>query len=175
MRRARAVETISLLKRYIIELGVDRSLTSPLDDILMAFAEAERGRLLPLFEPKRVGHKLPTELGRLYVMARVSLVMDLFLEAGLKKEKAAREVATALRKQRFPIKGNLGVPAWRTVIGWREKLRKKDGSGADSFAKFIYGIERETYLVSVKKGQLDPKACAKRELEMISRSLDEAR
>jgi hypothetical protein len=169
--RRRALETIDYLKRHLPELGVDRSLTRSLDDIHMAFAEAERGRIVSLFEPKQVGHKLPTELSRLYVMAKASLAMDLLMAAKVKKEKAAREVAKVLRKHGFPFKGNLDVPAWRTVVGWREKLRKKRASGADSYGKLIYRLESEAYQDLIKEGHLDPKARAELELEMVGQSL----
>ena len=168
-----AIETIDCLKRHLLQLGVDRSLTRPLNDIAIAFAELERGRLLPLFEPKQLGHKPPTDLNRLYVMAKASLAIDLLMAAKVKRDRAAREVATVLRKHGFPIKGKLRVPAWKTVIGWREKLRKSGGSKADAPGKFIYQVENETYAALIKDRHVDPKALAKLELKRLGQSLED--
>src|SRR5262245_41375258 len=79
--RARAVAVIELIERHLDDLGIERSLTSPLGDIYLALAEAERGVLDPLFKPKPLSSRPPTTFAMLWVMMKASLAIDLFMAA----------------------------------------------------------------------------------------------
>lgn len=159
--RTRAREVIDLLRRHLDELGVDRSLTRPLADIQMAFSEAERGRVVPLFEPEPLKGRPPAELRRLFVMAKVALAIDMLMKAGRKKEEAAREVVKKLRKYGVPIKGKKDIQEWETVVRWREDLAKAGrGAGWHNLDWDLYGglylLEKEGRLRFIKDGSADP-------------------
>jgi hypothetical protein len=169
--KARTVAVIDLLKRHLDDLGVKPSLTRSLDDLYLAFAEAKRGRLVALFAPTKVGHRLPMELSRLFAVTRAALAIDLLMAGKQSKEKAAREVATKLRQHNFPIEGKLDVPDWRTVVGWREKLRKARGHPDVIWYGKGYLLERKSLLALVTEKHVDPRVLAERQLEMIRQSV----
>jgi hypothetical protein len=169
--RTRAVAVIELLGRHLKELGIERSLIRPLADLNRAFAESNRGRLDPLFQPVLLKHRQPTSLGQLWAMALASVAIDLLMAGKLRKENAAREVAKALRKFNFPIENKRGVPDWKTVIGWREALRKAKGHPDVLWYGHFYRLQREAGLSLVRAQNLDPKALAKQVLERLRRSL----
>lgn len=173
--RTRAWEVIDLLRRHLDELGVDRSLTRPLADIQMAFSEAERGRVDPLFEPEPLKGRPPAELRGLFVMAKVALAIDMLMKAGRKKEEAAREVVKKLREYKVPIKGKKDIQEWKTVLGWREDLAKAGrGAGQHNRDWDLYGVfyllEKEGRLRLVEEGDADPKAEAMRQLDLARSS-----
>jgi hypothetical protein len=168
--KTRAIDTIALLKDHLVELGVEPSLTRPLDDILDAFAEAERGRMLPLFMPKAIHHRPPLELSQLSIMTRASLAIDLLMEAKQTKEKAAREVVKKLREYGIPIGGKLEKPEWKTVVGWREKLRKAHGHPDVVWCGSFYRLRKDALLRSVEEDGLAPRNLADRELESLDPS-----
>lgn len=173
--RTRAREVIDLLQRHLDELGVDRSLTRPLADIQMAFSEAERGRVDPLFKPEPLKGRRPAELRRLFVMAKVALAIDMLMKAGRKKEEAAREVVRKLREYKVPIKGKKDIQEWKTVIRWREDLAKAGrGAGQHNRDWDLYGVfyllEKEGRLRLVEEGDADPKAEAMRQLDLARSS-----
>ena len=173
--RTRAREVIDLLRRHLNELGVDRSLTRPLADIQMAFSEAERGRVDPLFEPEPLKGRRPAELRRLFVMAKVALAIDMLMKAGRKKEEAAREVVRKLREYEVPIKGKKDIQEWETVIRWREDLAKAGrGAGQHNRDWDLYGVfyllEKEGRLRLVEEGNADPEAEAMRQLDLVRSS-----
>ena len=173
--RTRAREVIDLLQRHLDKLGVDRSLTRPLVDIQMAFSEAERGRVVPLFQPEPLKHRPPAELRRLFVMAKVALAIDMLMKAGKKREEAAREVVKKLREYGVPIKGKKDIQEWKTVLGWREDLAKA-GRGAGQhnrdwdWSGGLYLLEKKGRLRFIKDGSADPKAEAMRQLDLIRSS-----
>jgi hypothetical protein len=80
--RARAVEVIDLLTRHLRELGIERRLLHPLDDIHLAFAEARRGRSVPLFAPRPLKGRPPVELKKFSVMMKSALAIDLLIDGG---------------------------------------------------------------------------------------------
>ncbi len=173
--RTRAREVIDLLWRHLDELGVDRSLTRPLADIQMAFSEAERGRVDPLFEPEPLIGRRPAELRGLFVMAKVALAIDMLMKAGRKKEEAAREVVRKLREYEVPIKGKKDIQEWKTVIRWREDLAKAGRhAGWHNLEWDWYGgrylLEKKGRLRLVEEGNADPKVEALRQLDLVRSS-----
>ena len=173
--RTRAWEVIDLLRRHLDELGVDRSLTRPLADIQMAFSEAERGRVDPLFEPEPLKGRPPAELRGLFVMAKVALAIDMLMKAGKKREEAAREVVRKLREYEVPIKGKKDIQEWETVLGWRVELAKAGRhAGWHNLEWDWYGgmylLEKEGRLRLVEEGDADPKAEAMRQLDLVRSS-----
>ena len=144
-----------------------------MDDLYLAFVEAKRGRLVPLFAPTSINHRPPMELSRLYAMTRAALAIDLLMAGKRNKEKAAREVAKKLREYKFPIEGKIDVPDWKTVVGWREKLRKGTGHPDVIWYGKGYLLERKSLLALVTEKQVDPRVLAERQLEMIRQSVQE--
>ena len=137
----------------------------------MAFAEAKRGRTHPLFAVKKIEHRPPTELSRLWVMAKASLAIDLLMKGKRTRERAARYVAKKLREYGFPIEGKVEVSDWKTVAGWREQFRKAKGHRDVVLYGSFYLLEREAFLDLVKEQNLDPAMVAERQLEKIGQSL----
>lgn len=171
-KRARIVAVIELLERHLEELGIDRSLIRPLFELDLAFAEAKRGRLDPLFQPVPLKHRQPTPLSQLWVMALASLAMDLLMAGKLSKEKAARAIAKSLRKNDVPIESKRGISDWKTVIGWRETLRKNKGHRDVLWFGDFYRLAREERLNLLKKQSLNPTELAKQELERLREILN---
>jgi len=141
----------------------------------MAFSEAERGRVDPLFKPEPLKGRRPAELRRLFVMAKVALAIDMLMKAGRKKEEAAREVVRKLREYEVPIKGKKDIQEWKTVIRWREDLAKAGrGAGQHNRDWDLYGVfyllEKEGRLRLVEEGDADPKAEAMRQLDLARSS-----
>ena len=173
--RTRAREVIDLLQRHLDELGVDRSLTRPLVDIQMAFSEAERGRVVPLFEPEPLKGRPPAELRRLFVMAKAALAIDMLMAANKNTEEAAREVVKKLRQYGVPIKGKKDIQEWETVLGWRVELAKAGRhAGWHNLEWDWYGgmylLEKKGRLRLVEEGSADPKAEAMRQLDLVRSS-----
>ena len=174
--RTIAVEVLGLLQQHLNELGIDRSLTRPLKDIQSAFIEAERGRLVPLFEPEPLTSRPPIEIWKLYVRGKAALAMDLLMMKKVSRKEAARRVASELRKLGVPIYAKQDVQDWKTVQGWREELAKAGGGAGwhhpdwDFFGS-IYLMEREAVLGWVNSGELDPEEEASRQLNRIPKSL----
>jgi hypothetical protein len=119
--RERAVAVLELLQHHLGELGVGRSLTGPLADILEAFAEAERGRLHPLFTPKPLKGRPPAPLSQFYLMIDAVLKIDRLIAKGKPQTAAARLVASQLRSRGITINGN--DPA-KKLLEWRHELAK---------------------------------------------------
>jgi hypothetical protein len=163
--RTQAMEVLDLVQRHLDELGVDRSLTRPLADICEAFAEAERGRVHPLFEPKRLKGRPPAALSQFYLMTIAAKAIDLLIAAGKTRQEAAGLVASRLRKRGFAIKGE--NPA-QTLLGWRNDLTKAgrgQGLGRTNSDWHWYGsiylLEKLPALMR-RKGMLGLEAEAKR-------------
>jgi hypothetical protein len=165
--RIRAVETLTMLNQFLRDLGVTPSLTRPLDDILDAFVEADRGHLLPLFMPKKIAHRPPLELKQLWIMMKASLAIDLLMKANKTKEQAAREVAKQLRKYGIAIEGNLDKQDWETVVGWREKLRKASGHPDVVWCSSFYKLQKEARLRQVAEHDSEPRTLAIQELQSL--------
>jgi hypothetical protein len=165
--RARAVEVIDLLTRHLRELGIERRLLHPLDDIHLAFAEARRGRSVPLFAPRPLKGRPPVELKKFSVMMKSALAIDLLIDVGRSRTKAADHVAAELRKLGFSVTA-------KTVLGWRDRLAKAAKSGHQYAADWIsyggkYQREKEQILRGVNADQkIDQFDEARKQLKAIA-------
>src|SRR5262245_42481189 len=74
--RERAAKVLHVLQRHLDDLGVDRALTNPLENILEAFAETDRGRVHPLFMPKPLKGRPPAPLSQFDLMIETALEID---------------------------------------------------------------------------------------------------
>lgn len=172
--RARAIEVVDLLTRHLRELGIEPSLLRPLDDIYLAFADAERGVLPLLFKPKALKGRPPTELAWFWVMMKAALAIDLLIAAKRTREAAAKQVVKELRKYGVPVEGN--GKEWKTVLRWREDLAKAGrGGGRHNKDWTWYGgfylHERDDALRLIREEKSDPEALAKRQLDLLRRDL----
>src|SRR5262245_44509349 len=115
--RKRAMACLELVKRCLDETGIDSSLTRPLQDVLDAFAEADRGIQHPLFAPAQLRGRPPASLARWDVMATAALAIDLYLASGKKRVEATYLVAKQLKTRGDEIKGT-------ALLQWRHELTK---------------------------------------------------
>ena len=170
--RTRAIDVLDLVKKHVDGLGIEPSLTQPLTDIRMAFAEAERGIVDPLFEPEPLLGRPPTQLARLHVMMRASLAIDLFMKAGKPSEAAARQVVKGLQKQRIVVGGKDDVADWKKVRGWRQELTKAAKGKTQHTEDWVfyggmYELLRNEILERVGTNELDPLAEAENQLNAL--------
>ena len=64
------------------------------------------------------------------------------------------------------------MPDWKTVIGWRDTLRKAKTHADVRWYGQLYFLERESLLRLVAEQGSDPKTLALRQLEMVRQSLE---
>jgi len=170
--RARAIGVLDLVKKHLDDLGVDPPLTQTIDDIRMAFVEAERGIVDPFFEPEPLSGRPPTELNRLFVMMKASLAIDLLMKAGETNELAAREVGKQLEKKNITVGGKNDVADWKTIRGWRRELAKAARGNTQHtddwvFYGSFYLTKRANLIERVDKGEIDPLTEAKKQLDTL--------
>ncbi len=174
--KAWAVQLIELVQEHFDDLGIDRSLTRPLEDIRDAFVEGERGLSVPLFASKPIKNRPPLAYWELDIRIMASLAVDLLMKAGKSRKEAAHEVAKQLMQLGIKIPSQNNVPPWETVLGWREKLTKATKNPANHGADWpwygsIYIRHRKEMLREVKQGKASFKAAAERVLNDLSGSL----
>jgi hypothetical protein len=170
--RKRAMACIQLIKWRLDEAGIDPSLTRPLQDVLDALDEADRGIQHPLFAPaplKGRPRASPTQLG---VMMTTARAIDLYLAAGKTRGEAARLVAKELKKNGVQIRTR--GPMEKAILQWRHEMTKAGrGQGLGrtnedwNWLGSAYLLERDVWMKQVKEGTLNAEAEAARLLASL--------
>jgi hypothetical protein len=170
--RERAMACLELIKRHLDEAGIDASLTRPVQDVLDAFAAAERGIRHPLFAPAPLKGRPPASLAQWNVMATAVRAIDLYLASGRKREEAAHLVAKQLKKHGVQITTN--GPMERAILQWRHDLTKAGrGQGLGRTNRdwhwfgMAYLLQRDALMRQVKKGTTNAEAEADRLLTSL--------
>jgi hypothetical protein len=170
--RKRAMACIQLIKWRLDEAGIDPSLTRPLQDVLDALDEADRGIQHPLFAPaplKGRPRASPTQLG---VMMTTARAIDLYLAAGKTRGEAARLVAKEPKKNGVQIRTR--GPMEKAILQWRHEMTKAGrGQGLGrtnedwNWLGSAYLLERDVWMKQVKEGTLNAEAEAARLLASL--------
>lgn len=163
--RQGALVAINVLIEHLEVLGVDHSLTRPIEDISEAFHDAERGVPHPLFAPSPLDHRRPLSIRRLKAMKSAALAMDMLMLAGMSKKFAAGRVAGELERRGIPLGGKWGVPDWKKVAGWRDRLSaaaKRRGRASIDWhlVGFFYLLRRGSLARQVQEDGKNPKDLA---------------
>src|SRR5262249_34641777 len=163
----RVIACLELIKRRLHESGVDSSLTQPLQDILDAFAEADRGIAHPLFTPARLKGRPAATLAQWDVMWTAACAIDLYLASGQRRQDAARLVAKQLKGRGIEFNGT-------ALIQWRHELTKAgrgQGLGRSNADWRWYGkaylFQRDQWMRQLKEKTLNPEAQAARLLASL--------
>jgi hypothetical protein len=172
--KKRAIEVLDAVKDHLVDLGIERSLLKPLDDLWWALRQAQRGLSNPLLAAADLEGRPPLPLPELSLRVATSVVIDLLMAGKKKEEIAAKHVAKRLEQWGISIGGNPTHSGSKTVKGWRRDLSKAGkGQGKHEKAKRQYGKAylwlRDELLEWVEKERLDPKGVANERLENIQR------
>jgi hypothetical protein len=161
--RKRAVACLEMIKRHLDAAGIDPSLTQPLQDVLDAFAEADRGISHPLFAPAPLKGRPPATLAQRDVMWVAVHAIDLYLASGRTRGEAAHLVAKELRKRGVQIRTN--GPLEGAILHWRHELTKAgrgQGRGRTNgdwnWFGMAYLFQRDERMRQVKEGTLSADA-----------------
>jgi len=161
--RKRAIECLELIKRHLDEAGMDPSLTQPLQDVLDAFGEADRGISHPLFAPAPLKGRPPASRAQWDVVWTAARAIDLYLASGRPREEAAHLVASQLKKRGVQIKTNTSIE--RAILQWRHELTKAgrgQGLGRTNGEWQWFGMgylfKRDEVIRLVKEGTMNAQA-----------------
>ena len=82
--------------------------------------ELNEGHVHPLLTPPKIPHRKADSLSTLKRKAVAAAAMQLYMDAGASKDKAASKVAKALQKTLFHSYGGKPISA-RTIANWRDR------------------------------------------------------
>lgn len=89
--------------------------------LLYSLADLESGKLAPLLTPKKVKNRPRDSAAKDAFRAFGAVAMDLFMESGVPRKQAARDVATALSRMGYDDGPGKPIKA-RMVEDWRDRM-----------------------------------------------------
>jgi hypothetical protein len=129
--------------------------------LLYSLADLESGKLVPLLTPKRVKNRPRDSAAKGGFRAFAAVAMDLFMESGVPRKQAARDVATALSRMGYDDGPGKPIKA-RMVEDWRDRMmteRPAENLAAGRFHRMKIALR--------VKFPSDPKGAAKHVLNSL--------
>ena len=139
VRRDAVISAIGAVNSYLSDTGVHPDLFQPLSALMIAMHDVNQGATPSLLKPKPGRGRPPSTTGREHLKLQAAVAMQLLLDAGKKREEAARIVARGL--DRWPLERGDKV-TWTTVDNWRyEFLEGHKNAGLDAtYKKILLGM-----------------------------------
>ena len=106
----------------------------PLNHLLYALCDLERGKTLPLLKAVKVKHRAPDLLAQEAFRAFAAAVLDMLIEDGMARREAAQKVARILNNLGYR-NGSKKISA-NQVAAWRYRIlreRRAESHAADRF------------------------------------------
>lgn len=104
------------------------NLHSPFMTLAAALSDVQNGRKSPLFQPFKNVSRL--EIAIQFAMADAAIALDALIEAGMKREEAARKVAAKFQASKYPVRSALRTALWQSIQTWRDHLSEGPGGRA---------------------------------------------
>ena len=148
--RLGAMLAVAAATNFLKEMGVPAELREPLVSLAAALNDAQRGLYNAMFDPEKEERTSPLQIAQYYAQAQAALAMELFMRRSpnhprLDRQSAAKKVVGAVREWELNLPLKRGALTWRTIAGWRNKL--KNGLSSDPavqmFKNLVHKIEKE--------------------------------
>jgi len=142
-------------------------------ELVESLTEVERGILTPLFEVIPNGRP-KMKLTEQEIQSRAALAMEGLMLGGLKKDRAAREVARALGYGSYDPSGGRKVAQWRYDLA---RAARGTGNYSEEYRMLasLHVEERDRLRHAIKRDRQDPRDLATKELRRLGwlrRALD---
>jgi hypothetical protein len=161
--RAYARASVGAVLKFLMARfeGPALSALVPLRHLQYALHDLDNGKVTTMLRPKKVAHRPRDPVAVDGFRAFAAVAMDLFMDAEVGREQAARDVAHELsRKGYTEVSGKMIT--WRRVEDWRDRMRRErpaEDEVAARFARMKPDLE--------KRFPSDPKAAARHLLEQL--------
>jgi hypothetical protein len=111
----------SIIRFLLITVGFDKpAALAPLYRLQYALCDLGIGTVTPMFKPKKVRNRPRVSMATDNFRAVASVAMDMFMEAGVRREDAAARVAEALHRMGYSSRNK---PIRRHMVeDWRDRM-----------------------------------------------------
>lgn len=120
--RKSAIFFLVAINDFLLAAGLqDKSIYLPLNELIYALEDLNRGRVRPLLQKAEVAHRSKNSVAEEHFRTLAAAAMDLHMTEGMPREKAARLVARELTKMGYQHP-TAGVIKGKHVEDWRDKI-----------------------------------------------------
>jgi len=109
---------------------IDQGFSVPLNELRYALYDLDRGKVVGLLDPSKVGHRPPDPVAKALFIASAAALMNLYQHMGMSRELAARQTATKLNELGYRDEAGDRITAKR-VENWRDRMKEREGEKND--------------------------------------------
>ena len=113
----------------------DPLLFIPIRQLQYALYDLGRGKVVPLLSPKKIKNRPPDSAAKEGFRAFAAVAMDLFVDGGVERKQAARDVARALSRMGYTNGPGKMISAQR-VEDWRDLMKTASPEESEAAARF---------------------------------------
>ena len=148
--RLGAILAVAAATNLLTEMGISAELREPLISLAVALSDAQRGLYNAMFEPDTDARTSSLLIAQSDAQAQAAAAMELLMRGTptyprLNREFAAKKVVLAVRKWKLDLHLKQRSLTWRTIAGWRDKMKSNLPSdpAVQIFRKIIRNFENE--------------------------------
>jgi hypothetical protein len=134
--------------------SLDQELRQPLNELLYGLDDLDRGQVIQLLKPNKTSHRAKKSLSAGHLRAAAAALMDLYQQAGMARETAARQAALKLNGAGYRDDKGQSVAA-KQVKRWRDDLKAPLDKNDDAVRKYNVAL---SFLESTHPGDPDSAA-----------------
>lgn len=145
------------VQQYLREIGIPEASLAPLFRLSIAIDDHLRGKPNPmLIEVPTPGNRPPENIDSEVIKGIASAAMTLLMDAGEKKEQAARIVTRSIASWGDEVAALLYSPhrkteSWRKIFSWRDRIKRQDRNNDYGASVYYKAIDK------VRKAKVDPR------------------
>jgi hypothetical protein len=120
--RKSAIVSLVAINDFLIAVGIqDKSVHLPLNELIYALEDLNRGRVRPLVQKAKVAHRSKNSVADEFFRTLAAAAMDLHMMGKVRRKEAAHLVARELTKMgyRHPTAGRIAA---QHVEDWRDRI-----------------------------------------------------
>jgi len=119
--------------------ALDQDLRLPINELLYAIDDLDRGKVLELVEPAKVDHRPPNPLSNGLFRATAAALMEVYKLDKMPRKQAAAHAARKLNKLGYRSENGQRITA-KEVENWRDLMKERQGKNdiaADRYATIL--------------------------------------
>jgi hypothetical protein len=112
------------LNDFLIAVDAQKPSHAPLNELIYALADLDRGRVSPLLRKTKVKHRSKNSIADEFLRTFAAVAMDLMMQEKLPRKMAAKRVAGELTKMgyRHPTRGAIRA---QHIEDWRDEISRE--------------------------------------------------
>lgn len=119
--------------------ALDQDLRLPINELLYAIDDLDRGKVVALLKPAKVDHRPPNPLSNGLLRADAAALMDIYQQDKMTREQAASQAAFKLNELGYRNENGQRIAA-KEIENWRDQMKERQGKediAAAQYAKLL--------------------------------------